>query len=35
MEVEYIHQQEGLRVNDMKEKFNEDGFRYFVEWAGK
>ena len=33
MEVEYIHQQEGLRTTDIKEKFNNDSFLYFLEWA--
>lgn len=35
MEVEYIHQQEGLRTQDIKEKFNDDSYRYFVEWANQ
>ncbi len=33
MEVEYIHQQEGLRTSDIKEHFNDDSYRYFLDWA--
>lgn len=33
MEVEYLHQREGLRISDIREKFNDEAYRFFIEWA--